>query len=311
MFVGSQRSTVVLLNQPANSPGPIGNAEVASALKEAAGLLESQAQNRFRVAAYRLAARTIERLRRPVHEIFDEQGLEGLKTLPAIGESLAQSIAELLSRGRWRRLERLRQESREADALTSLPGIGAELAERIRVDLGVETLEDLEKAAFDGRLRRVPGIGSKRIRAIRESLAVRLHYGKTKRPGTRPPIDAPPPVSELLELDREYRERAARDRLPRIAPRRFNPAHAAWLPVMQSDHGLRRYRVLYSNTPRAHDASSAPDWVVIYRDDGASGQWTVITARYGPLRGRRVVRGRERECRKYYQSQLEQRWLDL
>jgi putative hydrolase len=51
--------------------------------------------------------------------------------------------------------------------------------------------------------------------------------------------------------------------------------------------------------------------VVIRRDDGEAGQWTVVTARYGPLQGRRVVRGREAECREYYASRLEQLRLEL
>jgi hypothetical protein len=43
------------------------------------------------------------------------------------------------------------------------------------------------------------------------------------------------------------------------------------------------------------------NWVVIYRDDhGGHGQWTVVTALYGALRGRRIVRGREPECADYY-----------
>jgi hypothetical protein len=43
--------------------------------------------------------------------------------------------------------------------------------------------------------------------------------------------------------------------------------------------------------------------VVIYRDDGDSRQWTVVTVQSGRLRGRRVVRGREEECTRYYESE--------
>jgi hypothetical protein len=45
------------------------------------------------------------------------------------------------------------------------------------------------------------------------------------------------------------------------------------------------------------------DWVVIYRDDrGGDGQWTIVTALFGDLKGRRVVRGREAESSEYYQT---------
>lgn len=87
----------------------------------------------------------------------------------------------------------------------------------------------------------------------------------------------------------------------RIAPRRFNPTSAAWLPVMHTEREERHYTALYSNTARAHEPGMTHDWVVIYRDDhGGDGQWTVVTARYGDLQGRRIVRGREDECGEFY-----------
>lgn len=54
-------------------------------------------------------------------------------------------------------------------------------------------------------------------------------------------------------------------------------------------------------TARAHELGTVRDWVVVYRDDhGGDGRWTVVTGRYGDLRGRRIVRGREDECQDYY-----------
>jgi hypothetical protein len=70
--------------------------------------------------------------------------------------------------------------------------------------------------------------------------------------------------------------------------------------------------VLYTNTARSHEVGSFDDWVIICReDDGAFGQWTVITSQYGPLRGRRIVRGREAECKAYYAERPTQRMLAL
>lgn len=104
-------------------------------------------------------------------------------------------------------------------------------------------------------------------------------------------------MSELLDVDREYRSKARRRKLPRIAPRRFNPTLEAWLPVLHTQRGERHYTALFSNTARAHELGMTHDWVVVYRDDhGGDGQWTVVTARFGSLRGKRIVRGREDEC---------------
>ena len=61
---------------------------------------------------------------------------------------------------------------------------------------------------------------------------------------------------------------------------------------------------MYSNTARAHELGKTDDWVVIYYEqDGEEDQCTVVTETRGPLAGRRVVRGREQECREYYRRQ--------
>ena len=115
--------------------------------------------------------------------------------------------------------------------------------------------------------------------------------------GHRPHI----PGAVLLDLDREYREKAEHDRLPRITPRRFNPDGEAWLPVLNTERVGQHYSLLFSNTARAHEVGTTRDWVVIYRDDrDGGGQWTVVTANQGPSKGKRVIRGRERECEAYY-----------
>jgi putative hydrolase len=108
-------------------------------------------------------------------------------------------------------------------------------------------------------------------------------------------------VSELLDVDAEYRQKAAAGQLQLIAPRRFNPSGEAWLPILHTRRGLRRYTALFSNTARAHRAGKTREWVVLYGDDGGGEhRHTVITAGFGPLRGRRVVAGREEECRAVY-----------
>jgi hypothetical protein len=106
-------------------------------------------------------------------------------------------------------------------------------------------------------------------------------------------------VAVLLDVDREYREAAAAGRLSRIAPRRFNPSGQAWLPVLHTERDHWQITALFSNTGRAHELGKTRDWVVIYfhTDTQAEGQRTVVTETHGALAGRRVVRGREEECR--------------
>jgi len=269
------------------------NQQVAERLDEVALILEEQGANPFRVRAYRRGAETLRALPRPVAEVFEEGGLPALEALPAIGPSLARAIRELLRTGRLPMLERLRGESDPIALLVTVPGIGRLTAERLHHDLDIETLEDLEAAAHDGRLAGLEGFGPKRLAGVRESLAQRL--ARVRRPHES--AGASPPVAEILDVDREYRARAAAGELKKIAPRRFNPRGREWLPVLHTQRGTRHYTALYSNTPRAHRLGQTRDWVVVYLEHGRDeGQWTVITARHGPLAGRRIVRGREAEC---------------
>lgn len=272
------------------------NDEIAGRLEEVARLLAEQDADPFRARAWRRAAETVRGLPRSVAGIADDEGIEGLEEIPNVGRTIGRAIATIVESGRLPLLDRLRGESDPEDLLATVPGIGQVYARRIHRRLGIETLEELEVAAHDGRLASVRGIGGKRLEGIRASLARRL--ARVRSPAR---TDARPPVREILDVDREYREAAERDALPRIAPRRFNPEGRAWLPVLHTDRGDRHYTALFSNTARAHERGQTRDWVVVYWDrNGHEGQATVITAERGPLRGGRLVMGREAECRALY-----------
>lgn len=292
------------------SPSPLDNAEIAERLGKIAALLEAQGANPFRVRAYRTAAETLKGLDEPVADILRREDIGGLERLPGIGRSLAHTIDGIVRTGRCALLDRLQAASTPEKLFATVPDIGPGLARQIHEQLGIETLADLEAAARDGRLAQVSGMGPKRVRAVRESLAGRFRRETSVKPAAPSARAAPsagdssdePPVAELLEVDRRYRLLAELGRLPRIAPRRFNPTQEAWLPVLHAQHGSRHYTALYSNTARAHELGTTRDWVVITREDPeGQGQWTVITGRYGKLRDRRVVRGREAECSAHYE----------
>jgi hypothetical protein len=277
------------------------NRQIADRLRQAAQLLEDQSANPFRVRAYRRAAETVERLERDVVELFQERGLEGLDALPNIGASLSAAIAEMIRTGRWAQLERLKGAVAPEALFATVPGLGPGLARAIHETLHVDTLEGLELAAHDGRLETVPGIGRRRAAVIRAGVADLL--ARTRRPRPREPAPArEPEIAVLLDVDAEYRRRAEALDLPRIAPRRFNPSGEAWLPILHTERDPWQFTALWSNTARAHELGTVKDWVVLYfaADGGEEGQRTVVTETRGPLSGRRVVRGREEECRRHY-----------
>ncbi|HUA18932.1 MAG TPA: helix-hairpin-helix domain-containing protein [Bryobacteraceae bacterium] len=276
------------------------NAQVARRLEEVAQLLEDQGANVFRIHAYRRGAETVRRLARPVNEILEQEGLEGLRRLPGVGDRIAGAIRDVVRTGRLPMLDRLRGESDPVEILQTVPGIGPVQAARLHEDLGIDSLEDLEAGAHDGRLADVAGFGAKRVAGILDSLATRLGRVRPTREDTG---DAP--IAELLDVDREYRERAGAGDLHKIAPRRFNPQREAWLPILHTHRGERHYTALFSNTGRAHKLGKTLEWVILYYD-GPSGerQCTAVTSRVGPLKDRRIVRGREQECAEYYGLEL-------
>lgn len=287
------------------------NVVYSDRLREAADLLEAQRANPFRVSAYRRAADTVRDLPEDLGAIIERAGSEGLDELPGIGRGIASALVEMWRTGRWAQLERLRGEADPVQLFTLLPGLGHRLAERIHDELHVDSLEALEMAAHDGRLENVPGVGPRRAAAIRASLQGMLSRGRPRRPAASAAAGKPamvpdkarePSIAALLAVDREYREKAAVNTLPTIAPKRFNPSGAAWLPVLHVTRDGWHYTALFSNTALAHQLNRTRDWVVLYfyDDDHVEGQHTIVTETHGPLTGRRVVRGRESECRAHY-----------
>jgi hypothetical protein len=278
------------------------NRRIADVFDEVANLLEDQGGDAHRVRAWRLGAQIVREHPEEMNDVFRTRGRAGLEALPHIGSHLAAVIIELIRTGRAAALDRLRGESSPADRFARLPGVGPELGERIHQELGIETLEELELAAHDGSLLTVPGFGPRRVAGVRDVLATRLARRAHPIAGPPVPTSDPPPLPLLLAIDREYRARAASGELRRIAPRRFNPTGEAWLPVMHASRDGYTFTALFSNTAQSHRLHKLSDWVVVYyhQPGREERRATVVTETMGPLRGRRVVRGRERECTAHY-----------
>lgn len=271
------------------------NVAIAAKLEEYARILAEQQANPFRVRAYEHAADVVARLDRPVGDILAKDGREGLIALPAVGVGIAAAIAELSTTGHWSQLERLRGALEPEALFRTLPGVGPRLARELADELQLDSLEALEAAAHSGALDRARGWGRKRVAMVRAAIAERLGRPRAYAAAKSAPR---PSVDLLLDVDSQYRREATAGTLKRIAPRRFNPDHDAWLPILHTERGAWRFTALYSNTARAHDLKRLGDWVVIYHHTDAlpESQCTIVTETRGPLAGHRVVRGREAEA---------------
>lgn len=274
----------------------VNNEQIASRLGEIADLLQKQNANPFRVNAYRRASATVKGLDRSVTDIINKRGTTGLIELPGVGQGIARSIAEFVATGHMSRLESLRAGNDPVALFQKIPGIGTKLSHRIIETLHLDTLEALEIAAHNGRLLKVPGFSESKVNMVKAWLAQTLGRSRLSQPDTAEIEE--PPVALLLSIDQKYRDKAVKGKLPKIAPKRFNPEGKAWLPIMHKTKGDWHFTALYSNTARAHQLRRTNDWVIIYfyDEEHHEGQHTVVTEAKGPLVGERVVRGREQEC---------------
>jgi len=291
------------------------NADIAQALNRIADLLEAQGANPFRVSAYRRAAKRINAQEQDVAARILSNVDDDLETLPDIGRRIAGTIREFVQTGRIAFLDHLEGQVEPERLFMTVPNIGRKLARRIHHALDIDTLEELEMKAHSGLLQHVLGIGPNTEEAIRDSVGAMLNRVTRRRTfadrGTGKDIPLiskrvsaeKPSVKAILDVDAEYRRKADKDELKRIAPRRFNPDARAWLPILHTDRDGWEFTAAFSNTARAHELGRTHDWVVIYGyRDGEETQHTVVTEQRGPLAGRRVVRGRESECRRYYEQ---------
>ncbi|OGB28109.1 MAG: hypothetical protein A3F78_14365 [Burkholderiales bacterium RIFCSPLOWO2_12_FULL_61_40] len=141
---------------------PLVNTDIAAVFSEIADLLEMEDANPFRVRAYRNAVRTLGEMGHSVKEMVARH--ENLDALPGIGPKLAAMITEVVDTGTCAQLERLRQEVAPALAeLLRLPGLGPKRVRALHQELGIETLDQLRRAAEQGRIQTVHGFVIKRI----------------------------------------------------------------------------------------------------------------------------------------------------
>lgn len=278
--------------------------EISEELSRIADLLEIKDGEGHRIRAYREAASQIEDEKQSISRLVEKGNEDKLREIPGIGEKLQGLITEFVKTGQTGLRNRLEGEADRESLFTEVPGIGEKMASRIAEELDISSLEELEQAAHDGRLEEVEGFGERRVQGVRSSLAGMLSRSarrKARRGGDGG--EKKPPVSVLLQTDREYREKAQNDELKKIAPKRFNPEGEKWLPIMKTGRNGWEMTALFSNTKRAHELGKTDRWVVIYYEKGDNeGQATVVDGSRGRLRGRRVVRGREKECREYYED---------
>jgi DNA polymerase (family X) len=155
------------------------NAEIADAFDELANLYELDGAIVHRVLAYRNAARAI---RDAAVSVADLARQGRAPELPGVGKTIAEKIVVLLESGSIPSADRLKERIPTGLVeVTRVPGLGPKRARRLYDELGIASLDELRRAAEDGRLREVPGFGEK----AEENVRVALAAGEDGRPKPR------------------------------------------------------------------------------------------------------------------------------
>ena len=168
----------------------VSNYEIARVFLEMAQALEMRQADPFRVRAYQNAARTILALNEPLSAI---RARGELQALPGIGESLAAKIEELLDTGHLRQHDELMAIFPPGVmALMAVPGIGPRTAETLYRTLGIASVDELERAAQEHRIRELRGFGEKTERNILDNIR------RQRRQQARIPLARAYPLAEAV-----------------------------------------------------------------------------------------------------------------
>jgi DNA polymerase/3'-5' exonuclease PolX len=164
------------------------NAEVAQRFRDIADLLDLLGE-KFKPEAYRRAARSIESLTEDLSKVVAR---DELRTIPGVGEAIAEKIREYLATGRLAYYDKLVAEVPPGlTEIMRLPGLGPKTAHRFWKEFGIEGPKELGDAVAAGKLEGVKGFGPKKIAQIREVLAP----APAGTSSARRPIDAAYPLA--------------------------------------------------------------------------------------------------------------------
>src|SRR3712207_6003561 len=130
-------------------------------------IIEEDPNVQFRARAYYRAADTIASLQENVTDIYGRDSVNGLLEIPSVGKAIASKIEEYLKGSRIQHLEELKAKMPiDIDELYGIEGIGPKTIKMFYDKLQIRNLDDLEKAATEGKLKTLPGFTEKKERDI-------------------------------------------------------------------------------------------------------------------------------------------------
>ncbi len=167
------------------------NAAIAKVFRDIADLLELKGENAFKVRAYQKAVRAIEHYPKEMQAMVEEG--EDLTEIPGVGQAIAKKASELVTTGRLHYYEDLKSQFPEGiTSLLAIPGIGPKTASRLCGELGIASVDALERAIVDGRIARLSRLGDKMGSNMLQQIQA------FRRKDVRVPIGEALPIAEAV-----------------------------------------------------------------------------------------------------------------
>jgi DNA polymerase (family 10) len=137
------------------------NADIARIMREIAVYLDMEGVQ-FKPRAYEKVAYAIEAVDEPLTEVYRRGGLKAICEVPGVGKGIGEKIAVLIETGTLPYYEELRRKTPvDISGLTAIEGLGPKMIKVLYQELGIKTVDDLEKAALAGKIRDLPHFGEK------------------------------------------------------------------------------------------------------------------------------------------------------
>jgi len=172
----------------------LNNRQVAALFADIGDLLQILGDNRFKIIAYQNAARTIEELNQDINTVH---AAGELRTIPGIGQAIAEKIDELLTTGHIPYYDELTaQVPAGVVSMMRIPDVGPKTAKRLWEELDITSVEALKTAAEAGRIRGLKGFGAKSEEKILKGIEL-----LSRRQDDRTPIGTARPLADGLIAD--------------------------------------------------------------------------------------------------------------
>jgi DNA polymerase (family X) len=156
------------------------NKEISDILNEVADYLEVKGENEYRINAYRNAASTVLGLSENISKMAEDE--KDIQSIPDIGKSMAEKITEISQTGRLKQLQKLKKQLPESlRDIMKLEQMGAKRTKILYEELNIESIEELKRAAKDGKIENLEGFGKKITQNILKEIKQFSDKGGSKR----------------------------------------------------------------------------------------------------------------------------------